>query len=231
MGHFDESIIFFLNQFAQRWSTLDAIVVFMSDSDLIKGGVMLAGFWGAWFLIAADIKLNRSYLLSTLLGAVIALLIARVLAHYLPLRIRPILDPALHFRPPSGTPDQANWTTWSSFPSDHAALFFALLTGIWITWRRAGLVLLVYVLVAICLPRIYVGIHYPSDVLAGAALGIGFVLLCSLRYLRDLWTRPVLGWFDRWPALSHAVLFIITFEIATLFWDIRTFLSSWGIPA
>src|SRR5215468_6282948 len=127
MRAFDESIIFFLNQFTQRWPTFDAIIVFMSNSDLLKGGVMLAAFWGAWFVRAHDVKLNRSYLLSTLLGAVIALFLARVLAHNLPLRIRPILDPVLHFRPPKGTPDQSNWTIWSSFPSDHAALFFALL--------------------------------------------------------------------------------------------------------
>jgi undecaprenyl-diphosphatase len=229
MGAFDESIIFFLNQFAQRWAAFDAIVVFLSNSDLIKGGVMLAGVWGAWFFASADIKRNRSYLLSALLGAVIALVIARVLAHTLPLRIRPILDPALHFRPPKGTPDQSNWTIWSSFPSDHAALFFALLTGIWMAWRRAGLVLLGYVIIVICLPRIYIGIHYPSDVLAGAALGIGLALACSLRFFRDLWTRPVLEWVDRSPAVSYAVLFIITFQIATLFWDIRTFLYIWDI--
>ena len=123
MRGFDYSIIFFCNQFAQRWHTFDSIVVFFSNSDLMKGGVMLAGLWWAWFYRGADERRNRSYLLSALLGAVVALVFARILAHALPLRIRPILNPALHFRPPAGVPDQSNWTIWSSFPSDHAALF------------------------------------------------------------------------------------------------------------
>lgn len=224
MGEFDQSIIFFVNQFAQRWHTFDAIVVFFSTSDLMKGGVMLAALWWAWFRKNQSVRADRSYLLTALLGAVLALILARVLAHALPLRSRPILDPALHFRAPSTAPDQSNWTIWSSFPSDHAALFFALLTGIWLAYRRLALLLLGYVIAGICFPRIYIGIHYPTDILAGAILGAGCVLLCCWRWLREWWTGPVLNWIDRWPGPAYALLFLITFEIATLFWDIRTFL-------
>ena len=229
MREFDHWIIVFCNQFAHRWQTFDSIVVFFSDSDLVKGGVMIAGLWWAWFWPSTNLRLNRSYLLSALLGAVIALFVARILAHTLPLRSRPILDPSLHFRVPFGAPDQSNWTIWSSFPSDHAALFFALLTGIWITCRRAGLVLLGYVLIVISLPRMYIGIHYPTDILAGAALGIFSVLICSWSKIRNLWTERVLNWMDRSPAPGYALLFLITFEIATLFWDIRTFLYIFDI--
>src|SRR5689334_15755325 len=177
MPGLDHSIIVFFNQFAQRWHLFDSIVVFFTNSDLVKGGAMIAGLWWAWFAPSINLRLNRSYLLSALLGAVVALFVARILAHVLPLRSRPILDPTLHFKVPFGAPDQSNWTIWSSFPSDHAALFIALLTGIWIAYRRAGVVLLFYVLIVILFPRIYIGIHYPTDVLAGAALGIISVLI------------------------------------------------------
>ena len=225
MRGLDHSIIFFLNQFAHRWPTFDSIIVFFSNSDLMKGGVMLGGLWFAWFSSKSHrTATSRSYLLSALLGSLIALVIARILAHALPLRSRPILDQSLHFRPPYGLPDQSNWTIWSSFPSDHAALFFALLTGIWLAHRRAGLVLFVYVVVAICLPRVYIGIHYPTDILAGAVLGSGCVLACSWRSFRDLWTNPLLRWVERSPGPAYLLLFLITFQIATLFWDLRTFL-------
>ena len=224
MHGFDHSIIVFVNQFAQKWPTFDAIVVFFSNSDLMKGGIVLAAWWWTWFRRNGDPRKNRSYLLSALVGAVIALVIARVLAHVLPLRSRPILDPSLHFRVPTGAPDQSNWTIWSSFPSDHASLFFALLTGVWLGWRRGGIILMIYVIIFICLPRIYIGIHYLTDILAGAALGASCVILCSWRKLRQIWTTPVLNWVERWPGPAYALLFIITFEIATLFWDIRTFL-------
>jgi hypothetical protein len=81
-----------------------------------------------------------------------------------------------------------------------------------------------YIIIGICLPRIYVGIHYPSDVLMGAALGVFCVLFCSWSKIRLGWTSAVLSWIDRWPGPGYAFLFIITFQIATLFWDIRTLL-------
>ena len=95
--------------------------------------------------------------------------------------------------------------------------------------RRAGLVLLLYVLIAILFPRIYIGIHYPTDVLAGAVLGAGSVLMLSWSKIRNLWTGYVLNWIERSPAFAYAVLFLVTFEIGTLFWDIRTFLYIFDI--
>ncbi len=224
MNGFDRAIVSFINQFARHWPTFDTVVVFLSNSDLVKGGVVLAAIWWAWFCRKGEPKTNRSYLLSAILASLVALFLARFLAHALPLRVRPLLDPGLHFRPPIGLPEESNWTVWSSFPSDHAALFCALLTGVWLVSRRAGIVLGAYIAIVICLPRIYVGIHYPTDILAGAGLGVLSVVLFSVPVLRNFWTPNVLAWFERWPSVAYAVLFLITFEIATLFWDIRTFL-------
>lgn len=103
-------------------------------------------------------------------------------------------------------------------------MFFAFLTGIWLACRSAGVILLFYVVIAISLPRIYIGIHYPTDVLAGAVLGAGSVLFISWNKIRNLWTGRVLNWIERWPAAGYALLFLVTFEIGTWFWDIRTFL-------
>ena len=229
MNGFDHAIVSFVNQFARRWPTFDAIVVFLSDSDLIKGGVVVAVIWWAWFYRKGELRTNRSYLLSAIFGSLVALFFARVLAHVLPLRIRPLLDPSLHFRVPFGLPEQSNWTVWSSFPSDHAALFCALLTGVWLVSSRAGIVLGAYVAIIICLPRIYVGIHYPTDILAGAGLGVLPVLLFSARAIRKIWTPPLLSGIERWPGVAYALLFLITYEIATLFWDVRTFLFLFNV--
>jgi len=57
-----------------------------------------------------------------------------------------------------------------SFPSNLAAVVFGLALAVWLMNRRTGTWLLVMAIVA-CFARVYVGIHYPSDILGGAAFG------------------------------------------------------------
>ncbi|MGI9114684.1 MAG: phosphatase PAP2 family protein [Chthoniobacterales bacterium] len=219
---FDRAICAFFNRAAQHWEWLDQTNVVISNSDLIKGGVMLAIFWAMWFRRPAA----REGLLAGLGGSLIALFLARVLAYVLPVRQRPLLEPSLHFLPPLGLPDQSNWTNWSSFPSDHAALFFAIVAGVWLADRRVGILAGLYAVIAICLPRLYVGIHYPTDIIAGALIGWGSVALLS--QWRSAWARPIVRALERFPGWGYALMFLLTFQVATLFWDMRVILSYLG---
>jgi undecaprenyl-diphosphatase len=58
-----------------------------------------------------------------------------------------------------------------SFPSDHATGAFALAFGIWLYDRTFGAVFLVLAAI-VAFARVYVGTHYPGDVVGGAVLGI-----------------------------------------------------------
>lgn len=219
----DHAVSAVINRAAQHWHWLDQTAVVLSESDLVKGGVVLAFFWAMWFRH----PLARDRLLAGLVGALMALSVARVLSYVLPSRQRPLLDPDITFVPPFGLHDQSDWTSWSSFPSDHAALFFALVAGIWLANRRVGILAGLYVLVAICLPRIYVGIHYLTDVIAGALIGFGVVAL--LFRWREDWAKPILRGLEKYPGWGYALLYGLTFQIATLFWDLRIFLSYFGV--
>jgi undecaprenyl-diphosphatase len=83
-------------------------------------------------------------------------------------RRRPHLDPLVHV-PHSG-----------SFPSGHAATSFACAATLaWFVPRRVAVCL--YVLAGlIAFSRVYVGVHYPLDVLAGALLGLGVARVLRL---------------------------------------------------
>lgn len=68
-----------------------------------------------------------------------------------------------------------------SFPSDHAVMAGAVAAGLWLVSRRLGAVATVAALL-MAFTRVYIGAHYPGDVLAGLALGAtvslgGWVLL------------------------------------------------------
>lgn len=58
----------------------------------------------------------------------------------------------------------------ASFPSDHATMAGAVAAGLLFVHRRLGAVAVVAAL-AMAFVRVYVGAHYPVDVVAGLALG------------------------------------------------------------
>lgn len=75
-----------------------------------------------------------------------------------------------------------------SMPSDHATATFAIATAVILRLRGPGVVLLVLALL-VSAGRVFLGLHYPSDVLVGALLGAGTALA--------LWWRPPRELLDR----------------------------------
>lgn len=86
--------------------------------------------------------------------------------------------------------------TRGSMPSSHAANWFAAAMIAFIYYRRTIWFLLP---AAMCVgfSRIYNGVHYPSDVLAGAILGAGYAA-ASIWCLERLWQWAGKKWFPVW---------------------------------
>lgn len=63
-------------------------------------------------------------------------------------------------------------STDPSFPSDHATMAGAVIAGIWLANRRLGVVTAVAGLL-LAAARVYVGAHWPLDVVAGLLFGAG----------------------------------------------------------
>ena len=75
--------------------------------------------------------------------------------------------------------------TDSSFPSNSVTVLFATAFAIFLVNRKAGSFMLALAGLH-AFARVYVGIHYPFDVLAGAAMGmaIAFLVTLAVRALR-----------------------------------------------
>ena len=80
------------------------------------------------------------------------------------------------YEQPGFTPLVEKETHGHSFPSRHA-LSAAVLAMVWLYFYPAAGVAMVVVAAAICVLRVLAGVHFPRDVLAGAALGfaLGYV--------------------------------------------------------
>lgn len=82
-------------------------------------------------------------------------------------------------RPFTAHPDAAVWGARShdpSFPSDHASAAFAIAVAVLLYDRVAGSLFLAAA-VAVAVGRVAVGLHYPSDVAAGALVGVAAAFL------------------------------------------------------
>lgn len=128
----------------------------------------------SWFKKREGTGLFATFVLSTLLAVGLQLLLERAR----PAGVRLIdLPPA-----------------FPSFPSGHAAGSFALATMTALFWpRRRWLPFLGASLVAFS--RVYLGLHYPTDVLAGAALGMAVAAMAyGLFYAPADASRPRWAW-------------------------------------
>ncbi|MBJ7347729.1 MAG: phosphatase PAP2 family protein [Thermoleophilaceae bacterium] len=142
---------------------------------------ILVALVAATFLVpwrAKRAERRNGAVLSTV-SAGLALAVAQPIAHAIN-RARPFLTHPSHSHVLiTRSPDP-------SFPSDHAAGAFALAMGIWLYDRRIGNIL-IGLAATLAFARVFVGTHYPTDVIGGAAMGAGIaVLLFRVKPTRKL---------------------------------------------
>jgi undecaprenyl-diphosphatase len=203
----------------------DRLLAFISNNDLFKGFIVMSIVWWLWLRqeSATDRESSqevREHLIATLLACLVGLAVARGLAHSLPFRGRPFSLPEF-----SGaftmSREHVGLDEWSSFPSDHATLFVALAVGVWCAHARAGALLFAYVMIVVLLPRIYLGMHYPTDILVGGLIGGGIAWVANLKPVRQRLAHPFMEWHRLSPGTFYACAFLLTSQIAVLFDPVR----------
>lgn len=219
MNAFDLSIIQAINQLSRISWSFDHAMVFLASAHLLKGGLFMLALWWLWFRTGAGSQ-TRGHVISTLFSAFTAIAAGRILALSLPYRARPLHETAFEFLPPHGM--AGNFLEgWSSFPSDHAVLFFALSTSLFFLSRKVGVIAFAYAILFISFPRVYLGFHYPTDILAGAAIGIAIAFAGNSKFIKRAVAAPALRSSMLRPGVFYPVLFFATFQIAEMFESTR----------
>jgi undecaprenyl-diphosphatase len=99
-------------------------------------------------------------------------------------------------------------------------LFFAFATAIWLWSRAWGAIAFLWAL-AICMPRIYMGYHYPSDIIIGALLGMAAMLVVQNIPVPSGTSAAIRRYETGHPAAFYTLAFVLSYEISTLFVDVR----------
>ncbi|MGG0791931.1 undecaprenyl-diphosphatase [Peribacillus simplex] len=89
----------------------------------------------------------------------------------------------------------------NSFPSDHTIIFFSFCITFWLFKRGWG-ILWVILAVLVGISRIWVGVHYPADVLVGAIISIVSATIVYKIVLKLSLTKKFLGNQDEPSILS-----------------------------
>lgn len=156
---------------------IDDLMVFLTNGRLSWPVFFLA----ALFMIARKGKNGFLVLFLLLLAVGLADFVASGILKPLVQRIRPCfaLD---HVRLLISQPHSY------SFASSHAANSAAVATVTWIFFHRGVLVerlftgTMILLALAISFSRVYVGVHYPGDVLAGMVIGVGSAILVYILF-------------------------------------------------
>jgi undecaprenyl-diphosphatase len=146
----------------------------------------LVGTFLLWSLFTKDKEKRRERLKISIIALAAAIISRFFFTEIIRLALpRPRPFAFLDFYPLITEPGLAS----NSFPSGHAAFFFAFAMVVFLYFRKTGLIFFLAGLL-IGFARIYVGVHWPSDVIFGTSLGIlvGFTtyLLASKQKISNL---------------------------------------------
>jgi len=146
-----------INQFAGRWYWLDTLGIFFAEyfEYLLIFCLflfLLKGLKKYWPMIAQSLG-----------AAVLARLGIVELIHLLWARPRPFVEYDVNLL--------IDKIDQPAFPSGHASFFFAIASIVYFYNKKAGILFFISAFL-ISLSRVFVGIHWPTDIIAGAAVGI-----------------------------------------------------------
>lgn len=146
-----------INQFAFRFLWLDTLAIFFAE---------YFGYFLIFILLLFLVKDRKKYWLmvsQSFLAALFSRFVVTQIIRWLWQRPRPFVENNVHL-----LVDEFNQ---ASFPSGHASFFFALAAAVYFHDKKTGTLFLLAAFL-ISLARVFAGVHWPLDIIAGAVVGV-----------------------------------------------------------
>ena len=155
-----------INQFALKWEWLDVLAIILAEF------FQYFLLFGLFLFLVKDFKKYLRMVIESVVAALFARFVIVSFIRWTLPRLRPFITNNVNL---------LFEYSGSAFPSGHAAFFFALSTIVFLYlkkiyprpkfwWVVGALFYLGSILIV--LARVFFGIHWPSDILAGAVVGI-----------------------------------------------------------
>lgn len=182
MSNPNTSVFDAINDLAGRSAALDDFGKFMAK-DMIFVIVAVGALLLLWLLLR---NIRNAIEVAVIMAAavVLSLIVGRIIEHFW-FETRPWIDHPDTIKLISHSADAA-------FPSDHCLVAGAIAAVALLASRLAGIITIVLALL-IAWGRVFVGVHYPGDVLAGLAIGAVCGIVCWVIVKRLSHRIPLIG--------------------------------------
>lgn len=154
----DKYLFNLINQFAGRWNLIDSLAVFFAKYfEYVLIFILL-------LFLAKNYRKYWSLVVNALAAAILSRFVITEIIRFLWHRSRPFVENKINLLI-SQSPGEP------SFPSGHAAFYFAIAAVVYLYNKKLGILFFIASFL-MGLARVFSGVHWPSDILAGALIGI-----------------------------------------------------------
>ena len=221
----DVATVLFFNKFCGKSQFWDTLALLFLSVDALRTAILVALIIGIWqYGKSKSDKNTQRRVLYILFSIILTLGIIEILNALIDSQ-RPIVALGnLIYNPITTSDTQLLWREgWvrnpkhGSFPSDTVALLATMACGLFFWNRTLGAIAFLFVFIAGIIPRLYFGLHYPSDMALGVIIAIfSSITVEKIDFFKSL-SEKILKIESKFPYAFGVIGFYIAYVISEKF--------------